>query len=325
MLSHSTHAAPQHRNGFTLIELLVAIAIIAVLVGLLLPAVQKAREAAARIACQNNLKQIGLAAHSYHSVYGHLPPGYLGSYPDLGSGLGDFQDVGVLAYLLPYLEQDNLYRSMLAGMPSDYLSATAVYPRWWTYTSMWQAAQTRINTFLCPSDNAYGNYLKTLVLMQTVQVQGYTFSEASSFFIGSGGDNLGRTNYVGVAGLWGVGTGFDSQSGMLANRTSVSLLQVAAADGTSNTLLFGEYLGDVETMPRPRSASWMGVGTLAASGWLPPTSNEFSFGSKHTGIANFCFGDGSVRAVRKGADYNTFLAASGWRDGQVVDLNLFSN
>src|SRR5215813_11764682 len=98
-------------SGFTLIELLVVIAIIAILIGLLLPAVQKVREAAARLTCTNNLKQIGLAMHNYHSAFERFPPGFTSATATInGDGLGPGWGWG--AYLLPYIEQDNLHRQI---------------------------------------------------------------------------------------------------------------------------------------------------------------------------------------------------------------------
>jgi prepilin-type N-terminal cleavage/methylation domain-containing protein len=193
------------RPGFTLIELLVVIAIIAVLIGLLLPAVQKVRGAAARISCANNLHQLGLAAHDYDSANGRLPPGYLGN-PNLTADDPNFsagQYVGVLAHLLPYVEQDNVYRNMMSGVPADYLSPNAKYQGWWT-NSTWSAAQARINTFLCPADDPYAPAsLGVDIALFTHGVPGNA-DLRGGFFGSPSGDGLGRTDYLGVSGYIGM-------------------------------------------------------------------------------------------------------------------------
>jgi prepilin-type N-terminal cleavage/methylation domain-containing protein len=316
------------RSGFTLIELLVVIAIIAVLIGLLLPAVQKVRAAANRISCQNNLKQLGLAAHNYASANGTLPSGFLGEFPNTGAPPTFSQQyLGVLTYLLPYLEQDNLYRALKADFPSDYFSPKISYPGWWNYDSAWAARGERVKTFLCPSDDA-DNSPVVYVIWVTWRTSKGTFGDAFWFADPALAGSLGRSNYVGVAGYAGVNTGFDTYSGLLANRTNVSLEALTAADGSSNTLLFGEYLGTSLTGPRQGAASWIGVGAVPVGFGLPDdrAADWHHFSSRHPGIVQFCYGDGSVRGIRKGLTGDAFLNfvyAAGWHDGQVVDNSAF--
>src|SRR5688572_20372185 len=100
-----------HRSAFTLIELLVVIAIIAILIGLLLPAVQKVREAAARMECSNNLKQMGIGIHAYNDARRHMPPGAVSDQPPVGSNGGWGSNWHI--FILPYIEQDNLFKRML--------------------------------------------------------------------------------------------------------------------------------------------------------------------------------------------------------------------
>src|SRR3954452_2217232 len=142
----------RRRRAFTLIELLVVIAIIAVLIGLLLPAVQKVRESANRLSCSNNLRQIALACSLYESQTGFLPVNRYGGYPNFNTIFPDefgpingwdakSREWSFLAILLPYLEQNNMYE--LAGIPRRTLGATDVESR-------------TVKTFLCPSDAAFG-------------------------------------------------------------------------------------------------------------------------------------------------------------------------
>jgi prepilin-type N-terminal cleavage/methylation domain-containing protein/prepilin-type processing-associated H-X9-DG protein len=343
----------QRRVGFTLIELLVVIAIIAVLIGLLLPAVQKVREAANRMSCQNNLKQIGLAAQNYESTYGKLPPGFIGQFPDQGLNPVPlnfpFQYVGVLTYLLPFLEQDNVYRQMRAGMPNDYLSPSKLFPDpqmlyqgWWNYPSTWAMAQTNIKSFVCPSDNPYENTLGTWAFTTSFRADPTHWTlEFAGFLNDEGGAGLGRTNYLGVGGYAGIINvpGTDYFSGPLANRTGVKIGQITGADGTSNTLMFGEAVGDIVTGPRQVSFAWMGCGFLPTAWGLPttdtpdpnnPSVGSRHFSSKHPGVVQFCFCDGSVHPLRTGIDpgtndWVTFIYLSAWHDGNVADVGSISN
>ena len=325
------------RSGFTLIELLVVIAIIAVLIGLLLPAVQKVREAASRMKCSNNLKQIALANHSYAQTHNSLAPGCLGQMPwpgntnpangwselyGVGANRDNYQWVGSLFILLPHLEHENLHRAALTDAPADYLRIDRRYPAWWTYGSMFQAAQTRIPIFLCPSDYAEQRPRPWAVFwIEPSNMVPLSFSSGSA---------VGRTNYVGCAGYLGYlnDPAFDRFQGIERNRGSLTLEQIVARDGTSNTFMFGEALGDSER-GQNTSIAWM-AGALPAAWGLPRGGAWYAFGGRHTGVVQFARADGSVSSVLKsvgftGDNYQQYIWASGWNDGQPVDFSAIGN
>ena len=194
-------------RGFTLIELLVVIAIIAVLIALLLPAVQAAREAARRSQCLNNMKQMGLAMHNYHQAVGTFPMGNTIAYSYLGAGADDWGDrFSAHALLLPYLEQMPLYNA--CNFSWDVWYGSARLPS--INATVWN---TRVNAFLCPSDNGTAG-----------------FSTSSSY----------KNSYYGSFGT-GTNPWSTQTNGIFApEQTSVDI--AAVTDGTSNTIMHVEGL-----------------------------------------------------------------------------------
>jgi len=328
------------RSGFTLIELLVVIAIIAVLIGLLVPAVQKVREAAARSKCANNIRQVGVAAHDYHQARGVLPPGYVGpsnTHPT-SFGFGNYQWTGVLAYLLPYMEQDPIMKQLTGTSNPTTFSwdVKIIGPNpWYAYGANQNQAKNVIPSFLCPSDDAQdqGNVWDLFIVDMYYDGASTITAQPAGFGPGATATAMGKTNYVGVQGYLGrTGvTSTDKYAGMFTNRSTVTLGSVTANDGTSNTLMFGETLGgEGDGSTRTTTFGWMGMGGLPTAWGTPdPAQGWWHFSSRHTGIVLFCFGDVSVRGIKKGftsgADYNTFIYLSGYKDGVNADSGSLTN
>ena len=338
----------EKRSGFTLIELLVVIAIIAVLVGLLLPAVQKVREAAARMSCQNNLKQIGLANANYESTYQKFPP-----------GKNRVSGVGPLALLLPYVEQNNVYNQIPTGI-LQIQPATVAGGNDWGQLGGYSSARNRIKTYECPSDNPYSIDMTNGAFMShysnSIAGIGYTYyvlgGGNAAFFAANG--LPGATNYVPIAGTLGhaVPTSATSTTQAYYSRhEGVFVDEVVntvpgVTDGTSNTMFFGEYVGACNSKTnglqgtREWFTAWMGADGFptywSINNGVPAGNTQFALASYHTGVVNVAFGDGSVRSLISGTPiltqtsditgttnpaWEALQALAGKADGDVVDTS----
>lgn len=334
------------RSGFTLVELLVVIAIIGVLVALLLPAVQSAREAARRMSCANNLKQVGMAALNFHDVYNRLPPGHLAPLPhsNYKSQAGSHQLLGTLVHCLPYMEQTSTYGLIQTNPEPDVISAY-----WGSNSSTVAASRARIKSFTCASTDIYqtpeniGSAMGLYVDIPPgqagtiVNIWLPTDSNWSLYL------SMGKTNYLGCAGYLGNVTGFafgTADATELVVPTSTSTLEFEGVfstrsktrianitDGTSNTMMFGENLGGRVNGKVQIAFTWMGCAHLTShSGLVDPVTkvpgerwNYFS--SRHPGIVQFVFADGSVHRVNTNISKGNYIRLSGMKDGGSVDLS----
>ena len=327
-------------GAFTLIELLVVIAIIAILIGLLLPAVQKVREAAARTQCQNNLKQFGLAIQTYNDTYNYLPPGGLmGDSPGVTSGAGWGNDQGTwLLLTLPYMEQDPMFKQINPRI--------AVFNSVGVGIGNVPAASRKYKNLRCPSDDydpaaTVSNYVGSMGPQCVTSGGCY---EPNQGWCDPPASGLG-------GGLAGMGYGWSPDHGNtvqapevrgLFNRLGARITLAMIKDGTSNTIALGEHLPRMSDH-LPNNNWWhFNSGVAMVSTVVPinqrcdyrhyfsgdcgtatepgPRNWNISMGFKanHSGGANFAFADGSIRFIPQNIDHRTYQLLGCRNDGIPV-------
>ncbi len=310
--------ARRRRWAFTLIELLVVIAIIAILIALLVPAVQKVREAAARLSCQNNLKQLALACHAFHDTRKILPydnSPEAGNSPTWGMGGPNWSWI---AHALPYFEQAPLYNQIasLGGGNIDNVTLQQAY-------NANKLIATTISVLLCPSDNPNPNDMNNRADL---------------------GNTIGLTNYQGVSGAnweWGgfnvAGTGRtngdkyglgDGDGIFFRGDAKFKIKLTDIRDGTSNTFMIGEDLPDYnQWCSWPYSNNAVGTCAIPPNYQMPPQMaaspgnwpTTYSFRSLHTGGLQFAYADASVHFISASIDIPTYRAMATIQGGETLE------
>lgn len=310
----------RHRHGFTLIELLVVIAIIAVLIALLLPAVQQARAAARRVQCKNNLKQLGLAMHNYHGTHGSFPPGYFSAlyWPtDDGTATWGQRRYCWMQMILPYMEQASLYESFSREIQA------ANDP--WT----WADNDTIIPGLVCPSDPVspkvndygfYGNYLgvhggHSLAAGVNEYSANGIFYVKSSTRIADITDGTSNVAMMGEINL--VPVGAEESAGKIDRRGAYFItcwynanVTIALRDPPNSEL---PDLGLDATGVDYKDAPFANASTWDGAMWVRNNAR-----SHHEGGAQFCLADGSVRMISESIDLATYNHLGDRNDGNVL-------
>jgi prepilin-type N-terminal cleavage/methylation domain-containing protein/prepilin-type processing-associated H-X9-DG protein len=310
----------KRRNGFTLIELLVVIAIIAILIALLVPAVQKVRESASRAQCQNNLKQIALATHGYIDANKQFP----NNSQDEGGWNWAYQQNARswswLARILPYLDQLPLYQQLGIETNNTFLNSAPLLA-------------DGLTVFWCPSDNAQGLNPSTT----RANLQGQPI--ATSNYKGVTGDCWAYGTYVNQAGNCAGKDGLTAGTGIFNRDDSKLPMKLAKiSDGTSNTFLAGEDIpeadahctwpyanGSIATCAIPPNFALPPQGINPATGAAYDIYNDwpylYSFRSRHSGGLHFAFADGAVHFINTSISLTTYRALATINGGETVEVD----